>query len=108
MKGKFAVILVAFLIVGAISRDASAFDERTDLLTDAHIRKLLLLMDRDKSGTVSKNEFMKYMSRRFDELDVDHSRRLEPDEAQAMKIPIWVIRKAASSASPMQPRIRGR
>ena len=40
------------------------------------VRQLMLLMDKDGSGTVSKQEFMDFMSQTFDRLDVDHSRQL--------------------------------
>ena|SRR5215471_15591730 len=91
---KLAITVAAFLAVELISPAAFSFDKHTDALTDAHIRQLLLVMDKGKSGAISKNEFMRYISQRFDSLDVDHSRRLEPDEIQAMNIPNWVIRKS--------------
>jgi len=92
MDRKLLCVVATWLAVQAISTVAFAFSKRTDAMTDASVRKLLRLMDKDKNGTVSKNEFMNYFSERFDTLDVDHNRRLEPDEMRPLLIPNWVIR----------------
>ena len=52
--------------------------KNTEYMVDASIRKLLRQMDRDKNGTVSKDEFLRHFSERFDRLDVNHDRRLCP------------------------------
>ena len=41
---------------------------------------LLLAMDRDKSGKVSKQEWMKFMEEEFDRLDVNHNGELDVKE----------------------------
>ena len=41
---------------------------------------LLQLMDKDKDGTVSRQEFMKFMSDEFDRLDVNKDRELDANE----------------------------
>jgi len=43
-------------------------------------KKLLLLMDKDQSGKVSKQEFMSFMEAEFDRLDVDKSGELDVKE----------------------------
>jgi Ca2+-binding EF-hand superfamily protein len=43
-------------------------------------KKLLLLMDADKSGMVSKAEFMAFMEAEFDRLDKDKSGQLDVQE----------------------------
>jgi len=98
---KVSIVTVALLIT-VLTSSAFSFDKHIDVRTELGIRKLLRLMDIDKNGVVSKNEFMRYMSQKFDELDVDHSRRLEPDELQAMNIPNWAVRKAT------KPKIKTR
>ena len=92
MARKLLSIVATWLAVQAISTAAFAFSKHTDSVTDASVRRLLRLMDKDKNGTVSKNEFMNYFSERFNTLDVDHNRRLEPDEMRPMLIPNWAIR----------------
>jgi hypothetical protein len=87
------VAMVAILpAIAAISNAAFAFSKRTDAVTDADVRRLLRLMDKDKNGTVSRDEFANYLLERFDRLDVDHNRRLAPGELRAMKIPNWIIK----------------
>jgi len=40
-------------------------------------KQLLLLMDKDKDGMVSKAEFMHFMSAEFDRLDTNHDGKLD-------------------------------
>jgi len=42
--------------------------------------QLLLLMDTDKDGMVSKAEFMAFMSAEFDHMDMNHDGRLDVPE----------------------------
>jgi Ca2+-binding EF-hand superfamily protein len=44
------------------------------------MQKLFELMDTDKSGKVSKAEFMKFMENEFDFADVDHDGQLDTTE----------------------------
>jgi hypothetical protein len=90
--------IATWLAAVPISTAAFAFSKHIDAVTDASVLRLLRLMDKDKNGTVSKNEFMNYFSQRFDKLDVDHNRRLEPDELRPMLIPNWAIRPKSPKA----------
>ena len=47
---------------------------------EPEIRKLLLLMDKDKNGRISKQEFMAFMEAEFDRLDVNHDGELDAKE----------------------------
>ena len=49
-------------------------------LADENVKEMLLLMDTDKSGKISKDEWMKFMSAEFDRLDKDKSGELDPKE----------------------------
>ena len=55
----------------AMSRVAMAKDDKKAEEADAETKQLLVLMDTDKSGKVSKTEFMTFMEREFDRLDVN-------------------------------------
>jgi Ca2+-binding EF-hand superfamily protein len=66
---------------------AQTLTKNTEYMIDASIRKLLRQMDRDRNGTVSKDEFLRHFSERFDRLDVNHDRRLQSDELRPMLIP---------------------
>jgi hypothetical protein len=50
--------------------------------------RLLLLMDADKNGKVSRAEFMTFMSAEFDRLDVNHDGELDVNELEQSKV--WV------------------
>jgi Ca2+-binding EF-hand superfamily protein len=52
------------------------------------------MMDKDKDGTVSKDEFMEFMSREFDRLDVNKSGKLEPRHLRPMRIPMKSPRRS--------------
>ena len=47
-------------------------------------KQLLLLMDRDQNGKVSRAEFMSFMSAEFDRLDVNHDGQLDVNELTAL------------------------
>jgi hypothetical protein len=44
------------------------------------VKQLLLLMDTDKNGKISKQEYMNFMAAEFDRLDVDKSGELDVKE----------------------------
>ena len=54
-------------------------EKRLAEATDA-AKKLLLLMDTDKSGKVSKQEWMKFMEAEFERLDTNHDGELDVKE----------------------------
>jgi Ca2+-binding EF-hand superfamily protein len=43
-------------------------------------KRLILLMDRDNSGMVSRDEYMTFMSAEFDRLDKNHNGELDVKE----------------------------
>jgi hypothetical protein len=53
---------------------------------EEYTKKLLLMMDTDKNGKVSKKEFMAFMSSEFDRLDVDHDGELDVKELAAIRV----------------------
>ncbi len=53
-----------------------------------NVKELLLLMDTNKNGKISKKEWMNYMSAEFDRLDTDKSGELDPKEL--LRSPIYV------------------
>lgn len=60
--------------------------ERTLALAQNEVEQLLLLMDTDKNGKISKKEFMDFMSAEFDRLDKDKSGELDPKELSLSRI----------------------
>jgi Ca2+-binding EF-hand superfamily protein len=55
-------------------------------LAEEHTKELLLLMDTDKNGKVSKKEWMKFMEAEFDRLDKNKTGELDPQELGQSKV----------------------
>jgi hypothetical protein len=76
------------LLFGAIAGTAVAQktdksipkQQRTIALGEDEVKQLVLLMDTDKSGKVSRQEFMNFMAAEFDRLDKDKSGELDVKE----------------------------
>ena len=64
-----------------------AADQATNAATgDAATRKLLLLMDTDKDGMVSREEFLAYMGTEFDRLDQNKDGKLDVKELTQLHV----------------------
>jgi hypothetical protein len=53
---------------------------------DPEVRKLLLLMDRDQNGKVSREEFMAFMKSEFERLDVNKDGELDVNELTRLQV----------------------
>jgi Ca2+-binding EF-hand superfamily protein len=97
MTRKLVALLVGMLlVVGSVSTAAFAASNRTAGAARSDVQQLLRLMDMDKNGTVSKDEFLQFMSETYDSLDVDRSRQLEPKELRRMTIPNWLLKSVCT------------
>ncbi len=78
--GKFALCFA--LSVAAFGASDPVFAARRSAVGagEGEVRQLLLLMDRDQNGHVSRAEFMGFMAAEFNRLDVDRSGALTPRE----------------------------
>lgn len=65
-------------MVGAFAQRA-AIPKKQDklLLGEEQVKQLLLLMDTDRNGRISKREWLKFMEAEFDRLDKDKSGDLD-------------------------------
>jgi len=54
--------------------------KRTNAAGTRDVRQLIVLMDKDKNGAVSKEEFLDFMSQQFDRADVNKDMQLSPAE----------------------------
>jgi Ca2+-binding EF-hand superfamily protein len=52
----------------------------SDSTAENYVKQLLLLMDTDKNGKISKDEYMKFAQEEFDRLDEDKSGELDMTE----------------------------
>ena len=55
-------------------------------LGEEEVKQLLLLMDTDKSGKISKQEWMKFMEAEFDRLDKDKTGELDVKEISQSRL----------------------
>ncbi len=89
-------ISVAAAILVFVSVTGSAVAQKTDksepkeqramALGEDDVKQLLLMMDTDKSGKVSRQEFMNFMAAEFDRLDKDKSGELDVKELAQSRI----------------------
>jgi len=82
------VILVVTVLVAtgvmlrtSVAQKASVPKPQNNLaLGEEHVRQLLLLMDKDNDGKVSKQEYMSFMEAEFERLDKKKSEDLDVTE----------------------------
>jgi Ca2+-binding EF-hand superfamily protein len=76
-------LLAGGIFAGSVlaqSEMASPKPQNKIALGQDEVKQLLLLMDTDKNGKISKQEFMNFMAAEFDRLDVDKSGELDVKE----------------------------
>ena len=69
---------------------AAAPNSNPDIFAEEYTKKLLILMDTDKNGKVSKQEFMNFMSKEFDRLDTNHDGQLDINELAKWEVHPYV------------------
>ena len=85
-----AILLVSLFAISWPSPDSARTDSRTQgkqLLSDAQIKILFLLMDTDKDGKISKQEWMSFMTSEFDQLDPNKTGKLDPKDLSQLRMP---------------------
>jgi EF hand len=95
MRKKFAGVAIALMLTasGAVrtswAQKASVPKQQdTVALAREKAIELLLLMDTNKNGIVSKQKWMKFMEAEFDRLDKDKKGELDPRELQRSNLPV--------------------
>jgi Ca2+-binding EF-hand superfamily protein len=73
--GALAVAVLAQKVDGGVPKQ-----ERTLALSQGEVKQLLLMMDADKNGKISKPEFLALMGADFDRLDKGKSGELDVKE----------------------------
>ena len=89
-----ALVIITAVLAAAAILGTSAFAQRASVpkpqnktaLRDNEVKQLLLLMDTDKNGKISKQEWMSFMEKEFDRLDVDHSGDLDAKDLQQSRL----------------------
>jgi Ca2+-binding EF-hand superfamily protein len=90
------------VMIGSASASALAVGKHTAAVASADVQALLRLMDKDRNGSVSKDEFMQFMSQTFDRLDANKSGELESKEALSTAFPFGVRTNAAAKVDVQQ------
>ena len=81
--GVAAALMATGMTIGvAVAQTTASVPKPQDKLAIGldEVKQLLLLMDTDKNGKISKQEYMKFMSDEFDRLDHDKSGELDVSE----------------------------
>jgi Ca2+-binding EF-hand superfamily protein len=85
-----ALVSVACALVGTAVAQKAFVPKQQDktALARPHVQELLLVMDTDKNGRISKQEWMKFMEAEFDRLDKDKTGELTPQELVQSKVSV--------------------
>jgi len=92
MSGRkgFAVGALVLASIGmAVGQDLDKAEKERDkklAIGAAQAKQMLLLMDQDKSGKVSRQEFMAFMEAEFNRLDVNRDGELDVKELTQSKV----------------------
>jgi hypothetical protein len=83
-----AMLIITFAIPGTSAAQKAAAPKAQDKLAIGQemAEQLLLLIDADKSGKISKEEWMKFMEAEFDRLDKDKKGQLDVKELTQSKL----------------------
>jgi hypothetical protein len=71
-----ALLLVTTLGVGFAQKDVRRQPDRNVMATEC-VKQLLLVMDSDRRGKISKQEWMAFMEAEFDRLDIEKKGELD-------------------------------
>jgi len=82
------VLVSIWTVLGIAVAQKAAVPKPQDKLAlgEPEVKQLLLLMDTDKSGKISKEEWMKFMEAEFDRLDKDKKGQLDAKELTQSKL----------------------
>ena len=83
-----AMLVATWDILGTAVAQRAAVPKSQDKLAlgEPEVTQLLLLMDSDKSGKISKQEWMRFMEAEFDRLDKDKKGLLDAKELEQSKL----------------------
>lgn len=87
LKRNIALVMVFVALLATWAMLGTAFAQKAPpknadklALGEDEVKQLLSLMDTDKNGKISREEYMKFMAAEFDRLDTDKSGELDVKE----------------------------
>jgi Ca2+-binding EF-hand superfamily protein len=85
---ELAVLVATLAMPGTLVAQKAAVPKPQDKLAlgETQVMQLLLLMDTDKNGKISKQEYMKFMESEFERLDTNKNGELDVKELTASKL----------------------
>lgn len=86
----------------ALAQTTTASPKRPNIpaIAEQNAREIMLLMDTDKDGRISRKEWMDFMSKEFDRLDTDHNGYI--DQKDLLATQVYVNRRH------MNPELQGK
>jgi len=84
----FTVFVAVWVMSGMAAAQKAAAPKPPDKMTlgEDEVKQLLLLMDTDKSGKISKQEWIRFMEAEFDRLDKNKTGELDVREIAQSKL----------------------
>lgn len=87
------VLLAGMLISSALSQKDGLMKRPNPIeLASDDAKEILLVMDTDKEGKISKEAWMKFMSAEFDRLDKTKTGTIDPKTLELDRAPVRVTR----------------
>lgn len=81
-----AVLAVAALLAATAPVTNTLAAHRNLAAGESNVKQLLLLMDQDRSGKVSRAEYMRFMEEEFNRLDVNKDGELDVKELMGLRV----------------------
>jgi Ca2+-binding EF-hand superfamily protein len=83
-----AVFIATWAMLGTTVAQKAAVPKPQDKLAlgEEEVKQLLLLMDTDNNGKISKQEWIKFVEAEFDRLDKDKKGQLDAKELEQSKL----------------------
>jgi len=90
-----ATLGIAIFAGTALAQKAAVPKQSTqDSRAREKVKELLLFMDADKNGKISKQEWMKFMEAEFDRLDKNHNGEIDREELLQSTIYVRPVRQS--------------
>ena len=96
-RGVFLFLTAATIVLGIVpfaQKSSVPKQPGTDSLAQQNVTELLPLMDTDKNGKISKQEWMNFMEAEFDQLDKDKTGELDRKELLQSTVSVKRVRNS--------------
>jgi hypothetical protein len=77
VSGSLVLACAAFLVPAAAQKDSTPKPQNSLALAEDHVKQLLLIMQANAEGKISKQQYMKFMEAEFERLDKNKTGELD-------------------------------